>query len=353
MSEQRENTGERKMKKRIICVIMALIAVITLFVGCGEKPQTEETTTAAGEGGSDIVEETTAKKPTPQEKLVALTFDDGPSYTYTNRVLDILEENNATATFFLVGYNIENNVKTIKRIAETGSEIANHSLSHKNLTKIKPEEIEEQVQTPNKLVKELAGAEIKLFRAPGGNFNGVTDKIGMPLIQWTIDTEDWKYKDAAHKDRTEEQREADIRMIADRVLDEAEKGDIILMHDIYDFTADLCEVLVPGLVEKGFRVVSVSEMYEAYGKELEPGKVYYGIDFSKENTIVVEPGNYKVKTKGGVLNIRTEPKQEGVSLAKVENGTPLTVTECKPGWAKVEYNGVVGWVNTLYLEAAE
>lgn len=342
------------MKKRILCVFMALIAAILLFSGCDKNPQPDETLT--GEGGSDIVEEnetTATKKPTSDEKLIAMTFDDGPHHTYTNRILDILEENHSSATFFMVGYNIQSNIETIKRIAESGSEVASHSMNHKWLTKLKPEEISSEVNGPNELVSSLANTEIKLFRAPGGHFKGVTDKIGMPIIQWSIDTEDWKYKDAAHKGRTQEQRDADLKMIADRVVDSAEKGDIILMHDIYDFTADLCEIVVPRLVEKGFRIVSVSEMYDVYGKELEAGKVYYEIDFSHDNTRVVEPGNYKVKTKGGVLNIRQEPKQESASLLKIENGTPLKVTESKPGWAKVEYNGTVGWVNSLYLEATE
>ena len=342
------------MKKRIFCLIVAVITMLTVFCSCNRNPQTDETTTLAGEGGSDVIEEsTTERKPSSDEKLIALTFDDGPHKTYTNRVLDILEKNNATATFFLVGYNIENNVETIKRAHNMGCEIANHSLSHKNLMKITPEEISEQVKGPNNLVKSLADVDIKLFRAPGGNYKGVTDKIGMPLIQWSIDTEDWKYKDAAHKDRNEEQRNADLRKIADRVIEKADKGDIVLMHDIYGFTADLCEIVVPGLVEKGFRIVSVSEMYEAYGKKLEPGKVYYSIDFAEDNTRVVDPGQYKVKTKGSVLNIRTEPKSGAESLAKVPNGTPLTVIDCIPGWAKVQYNSVTGWVNNAYLEAAE
>lgn len=341
------------MGKRLLRILAAVLVVIAVLGGCQKNPQTDETTTPSGEGGSDIVEENTTRKPTSDEKLIALTFDDGPHKTYTNRILDILQKNNATATFFLVGYNVENNVETIKRAASVGCEIANHSLSHKNLTKITSKEISEQVKGPNELVKSLAGIDIKLFRAPGGNFEGVTDKIGMPLIQWSIDTEDWKYKDAAHKDRSEEQRNADLRKIADRVIENADKGDIILMHDIYGFTADLCELIIPGLVEKGFRVVSVSEMYEAYGKELEAGKVYYSVDFAEGNTLVVEPGNYKVKTKGSVLNIRAEAKPDGASLAKVPNGTPLKVIECQPGWAKVEYNTVIGWVNTAYIEAAE
>ena len=343
------------MAKRILCAFMALVSVLTVFSGCNKNPSEDETTTLAGEGGSDIVEEniSTTKKPASSEKLIAFTFDDGPNKTYTNRILDTLENNGATATFFLVGYNIENNVETIKRAADMGCEIANHSLSHKNLMKITDPEISEQVKGPNEMVKSLAGIDIKLFRAPGGNFKGVTDKIGMPLIQWSIDTEDWKYKDAAHKNRSEEQRNADLKKIADRVIEKADKGDIVLMHDIYDFTADLCEIVIPGLVEKGFRIVTVSEMYEAYGKELEAGQVYYSVDFAVDNTIVVEPGSYKVKTKGSVLNIRVEPKSGAESLAKVPNGTPLTVVDCIEGWAKVEYNGVTGWVNTAYLEAAE
>ena len=343
------------MKRRIFCVLTALLVMLTVFSGCNKNPHADETTTLAGEGGSDIVEEnlTTTRKPVSNEKLIALTFDDGPHKTYTNRVLDILEKNGATATFFLVGYNIEKNVETIKRAANLGCEIANHSKDHKNLMKLTPKEISEQVGGPNELVKSLAGVDIKLFRAPGGNYNGVTDKIGMPLIQWSIDTEDWKYKDAAHKGRSEEQRNADLKKIADRVIEKADKGDIILMHDIYGFTADLCELVIPGLVEKGFKLVTVSEMYKAYGKELKAGEVYYSVDFASGNTLVVEPGQYRVKTKGSVLNIRTEPKAGAESLAKVPNGTPLTVIECNPGWAKVQYNSVTGWVNTAYLEAAE
>ncbi len=343
------------MKKRIFCLLTVMLVVLAVFSGCNKNPNPDETTTLAGEGGSDIVEEnlTTTKKPTSNEKLIALTFDDGPHKTYTNRVLDILEKNNSTATFFLVGYNIEKNVETIKRAADMGCEIANHSMDHKNLMKLTSGEISKQVEGVNELAESLADVDVKLFRAPGGNFNGVTDKIGMPLIQWSIDTEDWKYKDAAHKDRSEEERNADLKKIADRVIEKADKGDIVLMHDIYGFTADLCELIIPGLVEKGFRLVTVSEMYEAYGKELKNGEVYYSVDFAEGNVIVVEPGQYKVKTKGSVLNIRTEPSSDGESLAKVPNGTPLTVIECKPGWAKVEYNTVIGWVNTAYLEAVQ
>ncbi len=341
------------MKKRWIYVLTALLAALSmLFTGCVEKAPLPE-----GEGGSDIAvsnNETTAPRFSSKDKLIALTYDDGPHSVHTNKILDILEENAATATFFIVGYNIDKNIDTIKRAQTLGCEIGNHSNNHKILTKCDNETIRNQVNEPNKKIKELTGSEMTLFRAPGGAFKGVTDKIGMPLIQWSIDTEDWKAKDAAHKDRTEEERNAELRRIADEVVTDAEKGDIILMHDIYSFTADLTAIVVPELIEKGFKIVSVSEMYEAYGKPLNDGEVYYNISFGQEaatvqSTAVLEAGEYKVKTKGGSLNIRIEPKQDSKAIGKLANGDTVTVTKSVPGWAFVKIPGASGWVNAAYL----
>lgn len=344
--------------KKIALAAALLLAFVLIFGGCSrnEKPDDQ---TPGGEGGSDIALQSSTEISTQKganslsgENLIALTFDDGPRASTTNRILDVLEKNNSTATFFIVGYNIDKNVETIKRASEMGCEIANHSKDHKNLTKLTYSEIWEQVDSPNKKVKSLTGIEPKLFRAPGGNYDGVEGDIGMPIIQWSIDTEDWKYKDASNEDRTPEQREADLKKIADRVIADAEKGDIVLMHDIYDFTADLCEIIVPGLIEKGFRVVSVTEMYEAYGKELKGGVVYDGIKFNSaaENTKVVQAGQYKVKTNGGALNIRAEADFESQSVMKLANGTQVTVTKSVAGWAYVTYGDAQGWVNSAYLE---
>ena len=231
-----------------------------------------------------------------------------------------------------------------------GCEIGNHSQGHAKLTECKDAELRKQVDGPNKLIKELAGVGVKLFRTPGGHYKGVESKIGMPLIQWNVDTSDWKYKDAANKDRTEEQREADLKAIADKVVNNAEKGDIVLMHDIYDFTADLCELIVPALVEKGFKLVTVSEMYLAYGVELENGKVYHNIDAVAISLEPLEPGDYRVKTNGGVLNVRAKADKTSESLAKIPNGTDVTVIKSIKGWSYVGYSGVKGWVNARYLE---
>ena len=347
--------------KKIATAVALLLLVVLVFGACNrsDKPIDQ---TSIGEGGSDIASQPSAElstqkgdNPLSGEKLIALTFDDGPRASTTNRILDVLEKNASTATFFVVGYNIEKNVETIKRASELGCEIANHSKDHKNLTKLTYSEIWEQVDWPNKTVKSLAGIEPRLFRAPGGNYDGVEADIGMPIIQWSIDTEDWKYKDAAKADRTDEQRQADLKRIADRVINSAEKGDIVLMHDIYDFTADLCELIVPGLIEKGFKVVSVSEMYDAYGKELKGGVVYDRIKFNsaEDNTKVVQPGQYRVKTNGGALNIRAEADFDAPSVLKLSNGTQVTVIKSVAGWAFVAYGETQGWVNSAYLEPAE
>ena len=338
-------------KTKLVAVVTALVLCgVMLFTACtdGKEPVTQETTENLTQASTQA-ETKPVSRYTARDNLIALTFDDGPSATSTNRILDVLEKNGGTATFFVVGYNIEKNITTIKRAHSMGCEIANHSQSHKNLMKCSNAEIRNQVDTPNKLLKELAGIDVKLFRAPGGNFKGVEKEIGMPLIQWNVDTLDWKHKDAANEGRTEEQRNADLKKIADKVVSGASKGDIVLMHDIYGFTADLCELIVPALTEKGFKLVTVSEMYEAYGEELESGKVYRNIDVIAD----AEPialGNYRVKTNGGVLNVREKADKDSQSLAKIPNGTNLTVLNSVRGWAYVEYSGVRGWVNAAFLE---
>ena len=339
-----------KKLKSTFSFIALLLCALVIFSAC----ECNNETGLNGEGGSDIASEfqetTQAPRYTANDKLIALTFDDGPKHSSTNKILDILEKNNSVATFFVVGYNIDKKIDTIKRAQNMGCEIGNHSNDHKNLTKCSYSVLREQVDTPNETLKSLAGIDVRLFRAPGGNFKEIENDIGMPLIQWSIDTEDWKFKDASNSGRSEAQRNADLKRISDNVIENAEKGDIILMHDIYDFTADLCEIIVPALAEKGFKLVTVSEMYEAYGEPLESGRVYY-------NVIPVQPaiakGNYIVKTKGNPLNLRAAPKADSDSLDKIPNETIVTVLDSVDGWAYLEYNTLAGWVNSSFLAEYE
>ena len=350
-----------KTSKVILALTALVLAAAMLLSACGVKDDSKTTaagTSSAGEPAmteEPATEEPTTAKPkySPSDKLIALTFDDGPRSSTTNRVLDLLEQNSGVATFFLVGYNIPDNAEVIKRAAAMGCSIGNHTKDHKILTKCSADTIKAQVNGVNSLLRDM-GVEPTLFRAPGGAFKGVKDQIGMPLIQWSIDTEDWKYKDASHKGRSAEERTADLNRIADMVFSQAKGGSIVLMHDIYDFTADLCEIVIPGLVERGFKLVTVDQLFEAYGEKLENGVVYYSAKLPEPSArpASAEPiaaGKYTVSTSGSVLNMRVSPDADSQVLEKIPNGTIVEVTKSVLGWAYVTYNSAQGWVSSAYL----
>ncbi len=196
--------------------------------------------------------------------MVALTFDDGPNPEYTSRVLNVLKENYSHATFFVVGTNAEKYPKILQDIASSGNEIGNHTYSHANLTDIDSAHVEEEVEKVNRAVKKATGEIATVIRPPYGAYNDdVLEKLQLPVILWDLDTEDWDSRNA--------------QMIVDHIIANVEDGDIILMHDIYESTAEAVELLLPRLKEMGYQVVSVSEMAEYKGKELELHKAYGGV----------------------------------------------------------------------------
>lgn len=351
-------------KKKIMMAFAALMLCMTfVFSACslGDKKSDDNGKNSAdyidadGQETTGSEEETTQAPKTPStEKLIALTYDDGPNPSTTNRILTALENNNSVATFFVVGNRIDDGIDTIQRAINMGCEIANHTYSHKYLNEISDSARDEQINSVNDKIKSEFGVDVELLRAPGGKYKGVTDKIDMPLIQWSIDTNDWRHKDLSSKPRTEEQRQKEMDDIIDHVMTNVKSGDIILMHDIYDFTADMSEILIPKLVAAGYKLVTVSEMYEAYVMDLEGGEVYFDAYF-KPASHPVEPipaGDYYVKTEtGGGLNLRSDASTSSSILAEIPDGTPLTVTDAIKGWAKVTYNGHTGWVSTAYLRS--
>ena len=201
--------------------------------------------------------------PLSEEKLVALTFDDGPYGEVTNRILDVVEqyaEYGVHVTFFALGSQAEKFPNTVKRAADLGCEVANHTYSHKNLTKISEDERTSQVEDTADIIESITGTRSKLVRPPYGAKNDdVRATVKYPLILWSIDTLDWKTRDT------------------DSTVAEALKavdGDIVLMHDVREDTAAAAEQIIPALVEQGYKLVTVSEMFEAKGTALENGKAY-------------------------------------------------------------------------------
>lgn len=348
-------------KKLFLSVVALMLCALFVFSSCktdGNVDEPESSTNEVGEvidvGGQEnqtVTEPSTQPRPST-EKLIALTYDDGPNPSTTNRILNTLKKNNSVATFFIVGNRIDSGADSIRRAVDMGCEIANHTYSHKYLNEISASERSSQISRVNDEIKEKFGVEVELLRAPGGKYKGVTDKVGMPLIQWSIDTNDWRHKDVSSKPRSEEQRQKEMDDIVDHVMSNVKSGDIILMHDIYDFTADLSEILIPKLVKEGYKLVTVSEMYKAYCEPLESGEVYFNCAL-KPVVQLSEPipaGEYVVATKsGGNLNLRSEASTGSDVLIEIPNQTIVTVTEAVEGWAKTSYNGHVGWVSTAYL----
>lgn len=205
----------------------------------------------------------------PSAPMVALTFDDGPNPDYTQRILAVLCDNYSRATFFVVGTNAEKYPEMLKAISDSGSEIGNHTFNHKNLTELSEEDAIAQIEQVNRAVNKATGEDTTVIRPPYGATNDeVLALLQEPVVLWDMDTEDWESRNA--------------QTIADKVLSVVKDGDIILMHDIYDSTAEAVEILVPKLKEQGYQIVTVSEMARLKGKELELHKAYGKIQNESE-----------------------------------------------------------------------
>lgn len=194
------------------------------------------------------------------KKMVALTYDDGPSI-YTPRILKTLKENNSVATFFVVGNRVPMYSDTVKKAYGMGCEIGNHTYEHKILTRADAAGIRNQVSRTNAAVKKITGTDPIVMRPPGGAVNNmVKSQTGMPMILWSIDTLDWRTRNAASTKTA--------------VLDHVKDGDIVLMHDLYEATANASTTIIPTLVERGYQLVTVSELAECRGG-MKDGCLYY------------------------------------------------------------------------------
>lgn len=195
-----------------------------------------------------------------KKKMIALTFDDGPNYN-TNRVLNILSKYHIKATFFILGTNISGHETIIKKMKELNMEIGNHMYSHKLLTKLKNNEIEEEIDKVDTIIYDITKEKPTLVRPSYGTFNKrICSLIDRPIILWSIDTLDWKNHNS--------------KLIEKRVMSKISDGDIILMHDIYRATANSLELIIPKLIEKGYQFVTILELLYYKDIPIEKGKIY-------------------------------------------------------------------------------
>ena len=197
----------------------------------------------------------------PAKPMVALTFDDGPNPKTTGRVLDALEKHDAVATFFVLGNRAENNAEILQRMFMIGCQIGNHSYSHPDLSKMSAENVAIQVNTTSEIVKNATGEETKIVRPPYGAYKKTTiAAVGKPFILWSVDTLDWKSRNA----------DSVFNVVMSKVSD----GDIILMHDIYPSTADAAERIIPALISNGYQLVTVEELSKYKNKPMDNNSSY-------------------------------------------------------------------------------
>ncbi|GAA1267736.1 polysaccharide deacetylase family protein [Streptomyces javensis] len=195
-------------------------------------------------------------------KCVALTFDAGPSGN-TPRLLKILKREKAHATFFMLGKkHIEKHPDLVRRIADEGHELANHTWSHKILTKTDSDEVRTEITRVQTAVKKLTGRTPLLMRPPQGRTDERVSKIcrelGVAQVLWSVTAKDYQTNDSA--------------LIEKRVLDQTKRDGIILLHDIYQGTVPAVPGILAKLKKEGYTVVTVSQLMAPAVPE--PGKVY-------------------------------------------------------------------------------
>lgn len=202
-----------------------------------------------------------------EKPMVALTFDDGPNPRNTGAILDTLEQYNAVATFFDLGSLVERYPAVVQREIALGCEVGSHSYNHKDFKKLSNAEISNDVKAVSRAFQSAIGQEPTLFRPPYGNTNQrVNGQIPMPLVLWSVDTLDWKSRNATSV------------MAAVKKAGNLD-GKVILMHGIYESSAEATAQLVPYLLEEGYQLVTVSQLIEAkYGETPQPSKLY-GYDY--------------------------------------------------------------------------
>ncbi|MFB6363357.1 polysaccharide deacetylase family protein [Paenibacillus elgii] len=239
------------LRLRIGVVVLAILS--GYFIAYAMLPQTEA---KVREVKGEQVQSQANPKPPKKDKQVALTFDDGPDAKYTVKILDILKKYNAKATFFVVGYQAEKYPNVLSRIVKEGHMLGNHTWSHKDLTKLSGQQINNEIVKLNKVIQNATGEAPKYVRTPyGAVSNKVTKAIeqnGQHNVLWNVDTRDWA-------GTTPEDMLKNVKA-------NLKPGGIILMHSFGGKKGDLSNTIeclpkmIEELQEEGYSFVTVDEL---------------------------------------------------------------------------------------------
>lgn len=231
------------MKRKMGVVVLTLCLLIGAFLGGVGLRYWGEGKESSG-SPDDYVQE----KKEPQEiKQVALTFDDGPSETYTGQLLDGLKERNVKATFFVIGMYAEEHPDLIRRMTEEGHVIGNHTYHHVQLGKLTDEQAEQELNMTNEVLESITGERPVFARPPFGDWNKKKDfPAELIPVLWNVDPLDWKVQNT--------------NTVVKHILTHVEDGDIILLHDSYATSVKAAFQCIDLLKEQGYQFVTVDEL---------------------------------------------------------------------------------------------
>ena len=236
--------------------------------------------------------------PSQHKTRIALTFDDGPG-EYTDELLDCLEENNAHATFFMLGQNVGSWESTVQRMADIGCEIGSHSWDHPNLYDLSMDSVAKQFSDTDAALEKACGQKASVARAPYGNWSDdIISTVGKPFFTWSLDSMDWSYLDV--------NKDYDAVMNGDLT-----DGSIILMHDIHEPSVQAAIKMIPELVQKGYKLMTVSELAAAKGVTLQGANYSDFWDSSLQKGIVAGYSGNTTDTSGDESTDGTDTSNDG------------------------------------------
>ena len=236
--------------------------------------------------------------PSQHKTRIAFTFDDGPG-EYTDELLDCLEENNAHATFFMLGQNVGSWESTVQRMADIGCEIGSHSWDHPNLYDLSMDSVAKEFSDTDAALEKACGQKASVARAPYGNWSDdIISTVGKPFFTWSLDSMDWSYLDV--------NKDYDAVMNGDLT-----DGSIILMHDIHEPSVHAAIKMIPELVQKGYKLMTVSELAAAKGVTLQGANYSDFWDSSLQKGIVAGYSGNTTDTSGDESTDGTDTSNDG------------------------------------------
>lgn len=236
--------------------------------------------------------------PSQHKTRIAFTFDDGPG-EYTDELLDCLEENNAHATFFMLGQNVGSWESTVQRMADIGCEIGSHSWDHLNLYDLSMDSVAKEFSDTDAALEKACGQKASVARAPYGNWSDdIISTVGKPFFTWSLDSMDWSYLDV--------NKDYDAVMNGDLT-----DGSIILMHDIHEPSVQAAIKMIPELVQKGYKLMTVSELAAAKGVTLQCANYSDFWDSSLQKGIVAGYSGNTTDTSGDESTDGTDTSNDG------------------------------------------